>query len=49
MKKENLYDDQHPFFVANSPFYLSTTEEEYLEVTKSDDMSEEGLIFLEIN
>ena len=30
LKENGLYDDSHPYFVADSPFYLSTTEENYL-------------------
>lgn len=30
LKENGLYDDSHPYFVEDSPFYLSTTEEEYL-------------------
>ena len=49
LKSSGLYDDCHPYFVEDSPFYLSTTDEEHLEVTKCEPMSEEGLSFLEIN
>lgn len=33
LKENGLYDDSHPYFVTDSPFYLSTTEEDYLEVS----------------
>ncbi len=26
LKAHKLYDDSHPYFVQDSPFYLSTTE-----------------------
>ena len=29
LKENQLYDDSHPYFVEDSPFYLSTTEEIY--------------------
>ena len=45
LKQSGMYDDSHPYFVSDSPFYLSTTEEGHLEVV-SDGMSEEGLSFL---
>lgn len=49
LKENGLYDDSHPYFVADSPFYLSTTEDEYLEVPASEPLSDEGLSFHEIN
>lgn len=49
LKKNGLYDDSHPYFVEDSPFYLSTTDEEYLEVPREDPISGEGLSFYEIN
>ena len=49
LKQNGLYDDCHPFFVENSPFYLSTTEEDHLEVIQGEPLSEEGMSFLEIN
>ena len=32
LKENGLYDDSHPYFVADSPFYLSTSEEIFQEV-----------------
>ena len=29
LKENQLYDDSHPYFVEDSPFYLSTAEEIY--------------------
>lgn len=49
LKEKGLHDDAHPYFVEDSPFYLSTTEEPYLEVSSPCDMDTEGLSFLEIN
>ena len=50
LKENNLYDESHPYFVADSPFYLSTSEECYQEVPSGvEPMSEEGLSFYEIN
>lgn len=49
LKSNGLYDDCHPYFVEDSPFYLSTTDEDQLEVPNTDSISEEGLSFLEIN
>ena len=44
LKENNLYDDSHPYFVADSPFYLSTTEDIYQEVhAPTEPVSEEGL------
>lgn len=30
LKQNGLYDDSHPYFVNDSPFYMSTTEEDHL-------------------
>jgi hypothetical protein len=49
LKKNGLYDKCHPYFVEDSPFYLSATDEDQLEVPNTDSISEEGLTFLEIN
>jgi hypothetical protein len=39
LKASKLYDDSHPYFVADSPFYLSTTEDDCLEVSKTAEFS----------
>jgi hypothetical protein len=39
LKSNGLYDDCHPYFVEDSPFYLSTTDEEHLEVAKCEPMT----------
>ena len=49
LKGKGLYDECHPYFVEESPFYLSTTEEQFLEVSKPSEIDEQGLSFLEIN
>ncbi len=49
LKSNGLYDDCHPYFVEDSPFYLAATDEDQLEVPNTDSLSEEGLSFLEIN
>jgi hypothetical protein len=35
LKESDMYDDGHPYFVKDSPFYLSTTEDSYLEVNET--------------
>lgn len=49
LKQNGLYDDSHPYFVKDSPFYLSSTEEDYLEVLGGEPVNEEGLSLYEIN
>ena len=49
LKANKLYDDSHPYFVTDSPFYLANAQHDSLELPSTAEFSEEGLSFYEIN
>ena len=54
LKENDMYDESHPFFVKDSPFYMDSGDGEFLEVrelrnVERDAAQEKGLNIVELS